>query len=79
MVRRQIYLTEEVDQALGAMARRTGKKQSDLIRQALDHLVKESSKKHREAVWAKAAGLWKDRTDLPDFEQLRRELDRDRS
>ena len=79
MVRTQIYLTSKERQDLAALARTTGKKQSELIREAVDRLVEESSKRHRQALLARAAGLWKDRTDLPDFEQLRRELDRDRS
>jgi chromosome segregation and condensation protein ScpB len=79
MVRTQIYLTPKERQELAALARTTGKKQSELIREAVDRLVEESSKRHREVALARAAGMWKHRTDLPDFEQIRRELDRDRS
>jgi len=39
MVRTQIYLTEAERAALRAIARQTGKKQSELIRQAIDRLI----------------------------------------
>ena len=39
MVRTQIYLTEAERAALKAIARQTGKKQSELIRQAIDLLI----------------------------------------
>ena len=39
MVRTQIYLTEAERAALRAIARQTGQKQSELIRQAIDRLI----------------------------------------
>ena len=76
MVRTQIYLTEQERHELAALARSTGKKQSELIREAVDRLIDQSSKKRRDEAVRRAAGIWKDRTDLPDFEKIRKELDR---
>jgi Arc/MetJ-type ribon-helix-helix transcriptional regulator len=76
MVRTQIYLTERQRDELAAMAKTAGKKQSELIREAVDRLIKEEGRGKREAVLRQAAGIWKDRTDLPDFRATRAEWDR---
>lgn len=76
MVRTQIYLTERQRQELAAIAKTVGRKQSDLIREAVDRLIQQTGRNTREAVLQKAAGLWKDRTDLPDFQALRDDWDR---
>ncbi len=76
MVRTQIYLTERQRDELAAMAKTAGKKQSELIREAVDRLIKEEGRGKREAVLRQAAGIWKDRTDLPDFRATRSEWDR---
>jgi Arc/MetJ-type ribon-helix-helix transcriptional regulator len=76
MVRTQIYLTERQRDELAAIAKTAGKKQSELIREAVDRLIDQSGHGRREAVLRDAAGIWKDRTDLPDFEAIRSEWDR---
>lgn len=76
MVRTQVYLTEKERRALVALARATGKKQSELIRKAVDQLVERSSALKRQAVLTRAAGMWKDREDLPDARVLRATWDR---
>jgi len=76
MVRTQLYLTEEERNGLAALARATGKKQSELIREAVDRLIEQSAAKRRDAVLDRAAGMWKDRDDLPDFRAMRTEWDR---
>lgn len=75
MVRTQIYLTERQRDELAALAEAEGKKQSELIREAIDRLIDQASCSRRETVLREAAGIWKDRTDLPDFEALRAEWD----
>jgi predicted transcriptional regulator len=76
MVRIQIYLTEAERDALRDLARQTGKKQSELIRRAIDDFLDRHKPKDRRAMLQQARGMWKDRDDLPDFDALRKELDR---
>ena len=76
MVRTQIYLTERQRDELAAIAKIVGKKQSELIREAVDRLLDEEGRGRRETVLREAAGIWKDRTDLPDFRATRAEWDR---
>lgn len=77
MVRTQIYLTEEERTALSALSVQFGKKQSELIREAVDNLIATHSKSTRQKILDRVAGMWKNRDDLPDFEQLRKDWDRD--
>jgi hypothetical protein len=76
MVRTQIYLTKSQRDELRAIAKTSGKKQSELIREAVDHLIDEVSCDRREIVLRQTAGIWKGRKDLPDFRALRAEWER---
>lgn len=76
MVRTQIYLTERQKDELAAIAKIVGKKQSELIREAIDRLIREVGRSRREAVLREVAGMWKDRDDLPDFKEARADWDR---
>jgi Arc/MetJ-type ribon-helix-helix transcriptional regulator len=76
MIRTQIYLTEHQRAELAVIARTLGKKQSELIREAVDRLIDQAGDRRRKMVLQKAAGIWKDRTDLPDFDKIRTEWDR---
>ncbi len=76
MVRTQIYLTEQERSGLLALAEASGKKQSELIREAIDRLLAQFDNTRRLAVLDNAAGMWKDREDLPDFRAARQSLDR---
>jgi len=74
--RTQIYLTEKEKKAVRSIARRLGKTQSEVIRTAVDRFIDRESTGNRLDMLRSGHGLWKDRQDLPDFELLRRELDR---
>jgi chromosome segregation and condensation protein ScpB len=76
MVRTQIYLTERQRNELAAIAKTAGKKQSQLIREAIDRLIEQAGPSRREAVLRETAGIWKGRTDLPDLKAMRAEWDR---
>jgi Arc/MetJ-type ribon-helix-helix transcriptional regulator len=76
MVRTQVYLTDTELDALAAVARQTGRSQSELIREAIDRFLEGAHGTDRQGALRRAAGLWADRSDLPDFRALRRELDR---
>ena len=77
MERTQIYLTKSQRDELAAMAKSAGKKQSELIREAIDLFISQSGKSHRKTVLKEAAGIWKNRTDIPDFNSVRSQWDRD--
>jgi hypothetical protein len=76
MVRTQIYLTREEKDGLETVSRETGKKQSELIREAVDRFLSLVMGSRRMRILNEAAGLWKDRQDLPDFTEQRRSWDR---
>ncbi len=76
MVRTQVYLTPEEQCALQALSRRTGRSQSELIREAIDAMLDGSGEPERRSQMQQARGLWSDRDDLPDFTALRGEMDR---
>ena len=76
MFRTQIYLTEKERKGLKTLAHASGKKQSELIREAVDQLSEQSGKVHRENILKETAGMWRDRTDLPDPDELRKDWDR---
>jgi len=76
MIRTQIYLTRSQRDELAALAKVSGKKQSELIRDALDRFLQDEGQSRRMAALREAAGLWKDREDLPDFQDVRNGWDR---
>jgi predicted transcriptional regulator len=76
MNRTQIYLNPEQQKALKAMAARTGRTQSELIRDAIDRFVGQRKATERATVIKRSAGLWKGREDLPDLAAIRREANR---
>ncbi len=76
MVRTQVYLTEEERDCLAAEAKSTGKKQSELIREAIDFRLDLGRENRKATIIKDAAGMWKDRKDLPDFDSIRRSWDR---
>lgn len=76
MNRTQIYLTEQEQFALRALATASGRSQSELIREAVDRYLEAAAPQARRAALMAAAGLWRGRNDLPDWAGLRAEWDR---
>ncbi len=76
MIRTQIYLTDKQRAKLTIIAENTGKKLSELIREAIDRLIEQTGQNQKKTALQEAAGIWKDRDDLPDFRALRSEWDR---
>lgn len=76
MIRTQIYLTDNQRSKLTVIARDTGKKQSEIIREAIDRLLDQTNQDSKKNAVKAAAGIWKNRDDLPDFRAMRSEWDR---
>ncbi len=76
MIRTQVYLTEKQRAELAAIAKTVGKKQSEIIRDAIDRFIEQEGQAKRRTVLQQAVGIWKDRDDLPDFEATRAGWDR---
>ena len=76
MIRTQIYLTDKQRSELSVIAKNLGKKQSEIIREAIDRLIDQAGSNRKESTLQEAAGIWKNRKDLPDFRSLRSEWDR---
>ena len=77
MERSQIYLTKAQKQALRALAKRLSLKTSEVIRIAVDSFLKQQQSEALTDHVRKFAGLWEGREDLPDFQAIRRSMDRD--
>ena len=56
MVRTQIYLTERQRDELAAIARQRSKRQSEVIREAVDRFIEQWSRQGRERILRDAAG-----------------------
>jgi predicted DNA-binding protein len=75
----QIYLTKHEHERLRRLAARTGRSQSELIRAAVDQWLEQQGTAGCQQVLEEVAGIWRERTDLPDFAAIRREADRQRN
>ena len=71
MVRTQIWLTERQRDELAAIARQRGKRQSEVIGEAVDRFIEHWSRLGRERTLRDAAGIWSDRSDVPDYDTIR--------
>lgn len=81
MTTAQINLTDSQVDALRELSRRTGKTEDELLGEAVEKLIDEVGEAEiKRQKWLEnlrqAKGIWKDRSDLPDFQELRKEFDR---
>lgn len=81
----QVKLNEQNSQRADELARQTGKTAEELVNDAFERFAEVAAQDDEEErrkflAWREAAmkvaGIWKDRTDLPDFEELRKSWDR---
>jgi predicted transcriptional regulator len=80
---RQIQLTESNSQKVDELSRQTGKTPDTLINEAISQFEpgeETADEQIKFQQWREALlgieGMWADRDDLPDFEQLRKTWDR---
>lgn len=71
MIRTQIYLTEEEKSGLESIASTDGISQSEVIRQAIDIMLKQRAPIDKSALIDNLAGIWADKKDIPDIRTLR--------
>jgi hypothetical protein len=76
MIRTQIYLTQHERTGLSDLAKKSGATFSELVREAVNRFLAQSSAERRDAVLEATGGLWENRDDLPDFGQMRAKWDR---
>jgi hypothetical protein len=73
MIQTRVRLSENTDQLLAALALDQGKKKEDIIVEAVEAFVhKPRTQEEILALRRSARGIWKDRTDLPDFDEIRK-------
>jgi hypothetical protein len=75
MKRTQIYLTPAEAEGVSHVAASTDRKQSEVIREAIDQYLQRFGPEDKLGRLRAASGMWKDRTDL-DLQTLRQEFDR---
>jgi Arc/MetJ-type ribon-helix-helix transcriptional regulator len=76
MVRTQVYLTEKQERGLKSLAESSGRKQSALIRDAIDRLLAENRPKDWKQALEAMRGMWADRDDLDAlYDELRAEVE----
>jgi predicted DNA-binding protein len=75
MVRTQIYLTEDEHQGVSRLAKASGKKQSEVIREAIDEFLGKMGPLDKLSRVRKAKGIWKNRKDV-DLRSVRESFDR---
>ena len=71
-----VELSEVESEALAELSGRTGKSSSDLLREAVVQFLATARPASDLRLIERARGMWREREDLPDFAQLRREWDR---
>ena len=79
LARMLIELSDEIHDALSRLAEIRGQSEREIIEDALEHYVAETAAHddvitdaiERAAILEASAGMWKDRTDLPDVRDLR--------
>jgi metal-responsive CopG/Arc/MetJ family transcriptional regulator len=76
MLKTQISLPEQIQNALDEISQRTGKPVNELIHEAIEIFVSENKQKNRRDLMQKARGIWADREDLKGMENIRKEWER---
>lgn len=76
MIRTQVYLTETERSGLRRLSKSMGRKPAELVRLAVDQFIAGHQADRKKELRLKAAGMWREREDLPDFAAQRASWDR---
>lgn len=76
MIRTQIYIPEHLQKKLDSLSKSRGTSKAGIIREALELYCAGLDESERKLKLSKGAGLWKEKSDIPDLKELRSELDR---
>jgi hypothetical protein len=71
MIRTQVYLTQEEKAGLESVALAMGKRQSEIIRTAVDDLLARQGTLNKPEILNEIAGIWAARKDIPDIHKMR--------
>lgn len=71
MIRTQIYITKEEKEALEKLSKERNTTKSNIIREAIDQYVADTTLEEKKEKLNAAFGMWKDRDDIPDVRELR--------
>jgi predicted transcriptional regulator len=74
MVRTQIYITDEEQKKLRTLSRQSGRKRSELIRNAIDDFIARASAVPKRDALREGRGMWKGRRDA-EFKAIRTETE----
>jgi hypothetical protein len=76
MIETQIDLTEQENKSLQFFASSSGKTLNEFIKEAVIKQLKQFDKDTRRQNLMAAAGIWRDRDDIPDLREMRRSAER---
>ena len=81
MIRKQVFIREDQERRLKALARRAGIPEAEIIRDGIDKALAEheAADDGWKQVILDVAGIWKDRDDIDDVLAEGRQLARERS
>ena len=72
----QLTLTQAESQLIASLSQQRGVTQEEILHEAIEQFLAAHQAEVRRAALQGACGIWRDRDDLPDFAQLRAEMDR---
>ena len=72
----QLEITDQQQAVIDSLSRSRGVSPQQIISQAIDRLVEEEEDVDWRSALLGLEGIWEHRNDLPDFQEIRREMDR---
>jgi len=75
MVKKSVSLSEKENEALKALALKLGKREGEILKEALERFINEAQKEMKLENLLASRGMWKSRKDIPDLRELRKSRD----